>query len=113
SYAEVCGFIINSRTSYTAPSCMYAPHGSLTSAANSGETTKSSAIPTIRFMINLRGRERAKRSLSSAGDDRRVMLIVIPIVVVIDQPLVDRLGHLLAVGLRLHQRAVFLVAEVA
>src|SRR5438067_1573419 len=52
SYDDAYGFIISARTSYNAPSCMYAPHGSLTSAANSGAAINISAIPITRFIVS-------------------------------------------------------------
>src|SRR5207302_1254674 len=52
SVDEAYGFIISERTSYNAPSCMYAPHGSPVSAANSGAAIISSAIPITRFIVS-------------------------------------------------------------
>src|SRR5438445_13634625 len=50
SYDDAYGFIISERTSYNAPSCMYAPHGSATSAPNSGAAINTNAIPITRFI---------------------------------------------------------------
>src|SRR5437016_9199353 len=52
SYDDAYGFIISARTSYSAPICMYALHGSATSAANSGAAIISSAIPITRFIVS-------------------------------------------------------------
>src|SRR5205823_3920832 len=52
SVDDAYGFIINARTSYSAPSCMYAPHGSPVSAATSGAAIISSAIPITRFIVS-------------------------------------------------------------